>query len=150
MRSAIRFVSFSSVALVTLVACTYVPTASSGPQPADYEASLLKLTPAVVGQLRFSHYTQPVTDEQLLADTLSSNPILRTAFKDVQLKTRHNAKNVLVLVCSPDGQYAWLEDASWTKGSIDRKYLSPPWPNAEFTLPLPDENTSAAHSLGRP
>ena len=57
------------------------------------------------------------------------------------IMVRHNVKDVVILVCSPDGKYAWLEDASWTAGVVDHKwYLTNPPTPAEFTMD-PDQKS---------
>ena len=58
-------------------------------------------------------------------------------FKNVTFKVRHNATNLVLLVCSPDGKHALLEDASWTQFVDSRPYLSNPPAPAEFTITLP-------------
>ncbi len=97
-------------------------------------SSLPKLTSAVEALVRYPYPANPVLDDLLVAEAIKYKPELQKAFKGYPIKLRHDAKNVVVLVCSPDGKYAWLEDASWTLG-VDHQWfmVKPPMP-ADFTM----------------
>lgn len=48
---------------------------------------------------------------------------LRAAFQDVVVKIRHDEREAIVVVCSPDGKVAWLEEASW-KPFVDLRWYA--------------------------
>jgi hypothetical protein len=111
--------------------------APQGPHPGDLVTPLTKLTPAVEAQFRY-HPNGPVPDDRLVAEAMKNKPELQKAFDDLPIKVWHDDRYVVLLVCSPDGKYCWLEDASWTPNVVDRKcYECKPLPPAEFTLKPP-------------
>ncbi len=95
---------------------------------------LPKLTAAVEALVRYPDPANPVRDDQLVAEAIKDKPELQRAFKGYPIKVRHDAKNTVILVCSPDGQGALLEDASWTLGVDHMWYLVKPLPPADFTM----------------
>ena len=96
---------------------------------------LPKLTTAVDAIVRYPDPANPVRDDRLVQEAIKDKPELQKAFAGYPIKVRHNVKDVVILVCSPDGKYAWLEDASWTPGKVDHPwYLSTPPMPAEFTM----------------
>jgi hypothetical protein len=117
--------------LIVVAGCVTTPT-----QRAERLVTPLpKLTAAVDALVRYPDPAYPVPDDQLVAVAIKDLPGLQKAFAGYPIKVWHDAKNVVILVCSPDGKYAWLEDASWTAGVVDHKwYLSNPPTPAEFTM----------------
>ena len=116
--------------LLLLAGCATTPTQ----KPEDLVTPLTKLTSAVEALVRYPDPDNPVPDYRLVTEAIKDKPELQRAFRGLPIKVNHDARNVVLLVCSPDGKYAWLEDASWTLG-VDRKwYLSNPPRPAEFTL----------------
>ena len=97
-------------------------------------APLPKLTAAIQALVRYPDPDAPVPDDRLVAEAIKAKPELQRAFQGHPIKVRRDAKNVVVLISSPDGKYAWLEDASWTLG-VDHKWFqsTPPVP-ADFTM----------------
>ncbi len=122
-----------TVALLCMALAACVTTRS--PQPENLVTPLTKLTPAVQALIRYPDSSRPVPDARLVKEAVKNRPDLQRAFAGVPIKVRHDTKHVVLLVCSPDGKYAWLEDASWTPDRVDHKwYLSDPPHPAEFTL----------------
>lgn len=111
------------------------------PQPDNLVTPLPKLTSAVAALVRYPDPSNPVSDDRLLAEAIKDKPELQHAFQGVPIKVKHDAKNVVLLVCSPDGKYAWLEDASWTLGVDHKWYLSKPPLPAEFTMDPAQRNS---------
>jgi hypothetical protein len=103
---------------------------------------LPKLTSAIVAEIRYLDPDSPVPDDRLVTDALKDKPELQRAFAGYPLKVLHDTKNAVVLVCSPDGKWAWLEDASWTLGVDHEWYLSKPPLPAAFTMAPAQAKTS--------
>jgi hypothetical protein len=111
--------------------------------PKTLESRLPMLTNTVQGLL----YTPGITDDQLFSEAVKRQRTL-SMFPPRQVKIKHSGLNVVVLVTSPDGKNAWLEDASWTLDVVDREYYRdhPPRP-AEFTL---DPARAPADTMPKP
>lgn len=121
---------FASVWLLVAAGCATTSTR----QAERLVTPLPKLTAAVQAVVRYPDPANLVPDELLVAEAIKNKPELQRAFQGYPIKVRHDAKNTVILVCSPDGKWAWLEDASWTLG-VDRQwYLAKPPKSAEFTM----------------
>jgi hypothetical protein len=118
-----------AVCLLVVAGCT-----TTRQRAQELETPLTKLTPAVEALVRFPDPAAPVADDQLVNEAMRDKPELQRAFKGYPIKVRHDAKNTVILVCSPDGKWAWLEDASWTLGVDHKWYLVKPRMPAEFTM----------------
>ncbi len=127
-----RIVQFLLVSLWLIFAAGCVTTSSQRAE--RLVTPLPKLTSAVEALVRYPDPANPVSDDRLVAEAIKDKPELQRAFAGYPIKVRHDAKNTVILVCSPDGKWAWLEDASWTLGVDHKWYLvKPPMP-AEFTM----------------
>lgn len=89
-------------------------------QAKELEVPLMKLTPAAQAIVLWPE-NGPVPDDQIFNEAVKDKPELQAAFQGIPVKAKSYGKNVVVLVCSPGGGAAWLEDASWTPG-IDKKW----------------------------
>ena len=118
-----------AVYLLVVAGCT-----TTRQRAQELETPLTKLTPAVEALVRFPDPAAPVADDQLVNEAMRDKPELQRAFKGYPIKVRHDAKNTVILVCSPDGRWAWLEDASWTLGVDHKWYLVKPPVPADFTM----------------
>lgn len=118
-----------AVCLLVVAGCT-----TTRQRAQELETPLTKLPPAVEALVRFPDPAAPVADHQLVNEAMRDKPELQRAFKGYPIKVRHDAKNTVILVCSPDGRWAWLEDASWTLGVDHKWYLAKPPVPAEFTM----------------
>jgi hypothetical protein len=120
------------VSLWLIVAAGCVTTSSQRAE--RLVTPLPKLTSAVEALVRYPDPANPVPDERLVSEAIKDKPELQRTFAGYPIKVRHDAKNTVILICSPDGKSAWLEDASWTLG-VDHKWflVKPPMP-AEFTM----------------
>ena len=114
-----------------LTACCTVPKQN----PEKLVAPLNKLTPAVQAVIVWPEGGKPIPDNKILEEALKDKPELREAFQGIPIKIKQNGKDVIILVCSPDGKNAWLEDASWTTEGVDKEWykLDPSHP-CEFSL----------------
>jgi len=107
-------------------------------QPQELVSPLPRLTAAICAVVRYSSaVNERMSDKDLVLAALKDNPDLEEAFAGVPILLERDQKDVVVLVCSPDGHDAWLEDASWTAAHVDREWYpsNPPKP-AEFTIKL--------------
>jgi len=116
-------------------------------QAGNLVTPLPKLTTAVVAEIRYRDSGIPLRDDQLVADAIKDKPELQRAFAGYPIKVRHDTKNAVILVCSPDGKWAWLEDASWTLGVDHEWYWSKPSHSATFTLDPAQAKVSNAKKL---
>lgn len=93
-----------------------------------------KLTMAVQTVIVMPEGGSPVPDDRILEEAFRERPELVGAFYGLPILLKHNGRDVVLLVCSPDGKTAWIEDASWTPG-VDREWydLDPAHP-ALFSL----------------
>jgi|WetSurMetagenome_2_1015567.scaffolds.fasta_scaffold61606_3 hypothetical protein len=105
----------------------------------ELESSVPKLTTAIVAEVCDTDSGCKLSEDQLVENAMKGNPEFKRTFHDLKIKVKHNNEEVVVLICTPDGKYALIEDASWTLG-VDRKwYLSKTLPPAEFTIDFVQE-----------
>jgi 1-acyl-sn-glycerol-3-phosphate acyltransferase len=103
-------------------------------QPYELAPVVGKLTMAVQTVILFPEGGRPLPDAMILEAAFRERPELAGAFAGLPILVRHNGRDVVLLVCSPDGRNAWIEDASWTTG-VDREwYAIDPSRPAEFSL----------------
>jgi hypothetical protein len=124
-----------SASISVLVAVTVLLLACPPSQHPDaLVAPLMKLTHAIQAVVLYPEHGTPVPDDQLFETAVKDKPELRAAFQGLPVKIKHNERDVVVLVCSPDGKVGWLEDASWTV-PVDKKwYETDPKHPPVFTL----------------
>jgi hypothetical protein len=104
--------------------------------PEELVTDLPKLTRTIQSLLLYPDKEGPVSDDCLTSEAMRIEPEFQKEFNHVKIKIRHNTRNVVVLICSPDGKYAWLEDGSWTPYVDCKCYKYKPPRPAEFTLKL--------------
>jgi hypothetical protein len=96
--------------------------------PSVLEPSVLRLTRALHAEL--GH----VANDELVSATFQKKPELARDFQGYTIRAQSSGTNLVVLVCTEDGKYALLEDASWTP-YVDRKwYETEPRHPATFTI----------------
>jgi hypothetical protein len=79
-------------------------------------------TAAIVGTMRYANFPSDASDATLITKVLKDHPEWQEAFSATQIKLRRNGTNAIVLVCSPDGKHAWLEDSDRTPLKIEYKW----------------------------
>ncbi len=84
---------------------------------------LPQLTSAVEYLSRHPVSGKPMSDDQMVFEVYKKRPDLKDAFYAYPIKVGHKDKYVILLVCSKDGKYARLEDASWTPNRVDIKWF---------------------------
>jgi hypothetical protein len=72
----------------------------------------------------------------MLARVFAEKPELGKAFACVPIKVWHDDRDVVILVCSPDGKAAWYEDFSWTP-RVDHEWYGEVPPRAPVFSPIP-------------
>lgn len=107
------------VLLLCITACA-IPLKRTHPE--TLVTPLNKLMPAVQSVIVYPEDGKQVPDKMILEQVWKDNPELCNAFKQTHIDLKHDQKNVVILICSPDGKIAWLEDASWTPG-VDIKWF---------------------------
>jgi hypothetical protein len=96
--------------------------------PQELAGPVLRLTQALHAE------AGKVADDKLLATTFQKKPELERDFREYTVQTVSSGTNVVVLVCTLDGKYALIEDASWTP-YVDKKwYETEPQHAAQFTI----------------
>jgi hypothetical protein len=126
------------VATLLLTAC---PRRATAPRPPQTLVSPVRdLTRALRAEIRYSAASLPPTDDALLQSVLDRKPELARAFHGITVKLQRGAKEVVVLVCTPDGKNATLEDASWTPMVIDRNWYTDGQPHPCTFDPTLDPN----------
>jgi len=108
------------VVLLCLTACALPP---KRPCPQELVTPLNKLMPAVQSVFMWpDDEGTPLSDEKVLEQVLKDDPTLAAAFAHAHVQIRHDQANVVIMVCAPEDDRAWLEDASWTPG-VDIKWF---------------------------
>lgn len=113
-----------ALSLIVLFLCI---TACAIPLKRTHPESLItplnKFMPAVQSVvIDASEDGKQITNDMILEYAWKDNPELYNAFKQTHIDLKHDQKNVIILICSPDGNIGWLEDASWTPG-VDIKWF---------------------------
>jgi hypothetical protein len=116
-------------AVTALLAATLLLTACqrrvTTPRPSQTLASPVRdLTRALRAEIRYNTASLPPTDDALLQSVLARKPALARAFHGIPVTLNRGTTEVVVLVCTPDGKNATLEDASWTPMVIDRNWYT--------------------------
>ena len=121
------FVYSAAVAVIFCAGCCHLSNRQE--QLGDLLPLLTETIQGVV-----CYHEPPVPDGQLLQVATEEQPALKV-FANARVKIAHSDSKVVVLVCSPDGKYAWFEDASWTPGKVDKVWhRQRPLHPAEFSL----------------
>lgn len=88
---------------------------------ARMEKPLMNLTIAVQGALAYAPNKASLSAKEALEFAYQRNPELEKTFRKHSVHVRRDGKEVVLLVCSPDGKFALFEDASWTD-RLDRQW----------------------------
>ena len=111
--------------LLLVAACPKQERPLSPPQLAS---PVLRLTQALRAE------AGKVADDKLLATVFQKKPELEPNFRGYTVQTVSSGTNVVVLVCTLDGQYALIEDASWTPYVDKIWYETEPQHLAQFSI----------------
>jgi hypothetical protein len=117
-------------AFLVLAGCVAMNSA----QPFGLVPATSRLTMTIQVIINMPEGGRPVPDDKLLEEAFKERPELGDFFSGLPVLIKHNGRDVVILVCSPDGKHGWVEDASWTP-EVDREWydIDPSHP-AVFTL----------------
>lgn len=97
-------------------------------------SALTKLSAAVESMVRYKNPSSSWTDSELLSAATEHDPALLSNLGGYRLKVQSRNRHAIVLVCSPSGDRALLEDAGCT-GQMDRHCWQVP-SSCEFSLAI--------------
>jgi hypothetical protein len=120
---------------VLLVGCAHAASYNEE-QMYSLAAALSKLSRAVDSGVALRGAPEGLSEEELLDFATRDDPSLREPFVQHKLHVLRQGKNSAVLVCTPDGRRALLEDAGCT-GRFERHWWrEDPSKSCAFTLDL--------------
>lgn len=134
-----RKVAVGASILVTLALVLYV---ASGPllHPDDEAARmngikgpLSRLTQAVNSAVRYKKVPQGLSDLELLKFSTASNPALFEGLASYLIRIKQIGSETVLLLCSPDGKRALLEDISSTP-AVDKERWKSNDSGCDFTI----------------
>ncbi len=118
------------LAILLLLSCASM----NEPKPYELSQPLSRLTMTIQTIVLFPEGGEPLSDDRLIEAAWRERPELMGYFQGLPIRVRRSGTDVVVLLCSPDGRYAWMEDASWTPGvDLEWHEIDPKRP-AEFSL----------------
>ncbi len=127
---------FSFLVLLLLLFSSACAQARSDSEMNELASALTKVSSAVESTVRYKKTDGGERDMGLLTIATQHDPGLLDPFKGYALRAKSEAKHGVVLVCTPDGQTALLEDAGCTARMEAHHWkANPPLPCA-FTLDL--------------
>lgn len=99
-------------------------------------SALTKLSAAVESAVGFKDPPGELADAALVEFATRHDPTLRAPFEEYTLRTLRLYPHAAVLVCTPDGQQALLEDAGCSAALDQHRWKEKPPPPCEFTVDL--------------
>lgn len=123
---------------LVLAGCAVVPVGGPYTEATmmPLATDLTKLTAAVESTLLYAPLAARLADDQLLSSSVADDPGLLAPFRHYQLQVSRAAGHVALLVCSPDGRQALLEDAGCTAAMDRHRWRDQPPGPCTFTLDL--------------
>jgi len=110
--------------------------AQSETEMSELGSALTKLSSAVESTVRFKKQGEGLSEEQLLVLSTRHDPSLLAPFQGYRLHVLRESGHAAVLVCSPDGHIALLEDAGCTARMDQHHWNAYPKRPCRFTLDL--------------
>jgi hypothetical protein len=107
------------LALIVALALTGCATVNTEPFYSDHEmmttaVALTKVSAAVEANLRYGAPSEDLTDAEFLTRSVAHDPTLLKPFSEYRILATRQGNHAAMLVCSPDGTTALLEDAGCT------------------------------------
>lgn len=123
---------------LSLSVATYGCTAKSTTNDRYYQLAddVAQIAAKLDGCIKYENPPPGFSGKELIDYCTSRTPRLAKALDGYVVKVEHNSNNAILLVCSPDGSKALLEDTACTK-HFDHHH----WQNSVpcgFTLKLPE------------
>lgn len=98
--------------------------------------ALTKLSSAVDSEVVYGNMASPPTEQEILAAISERTPELLEPFGDYKLRVNVFSDMSSVLVCSPDGKTAILEDSGYTANIDKHVWKETPGAPCEHTVDL--------------
>jgi hypothetical protein len=99
-------------------------------------AALTKVSAAVEANLRYGAPSDALSDAEFLAQSVAHDPRLLQTLAAYQVKASRQGRHAEILVCSPDGAIALLEDAGCTAAMDRHRWREEPKSPCTFTIDL--------------
>lgn len=99
-------------------------------------SALTKLSAAVESAVGFKDPPAAISDADLIVFATQHDPTLRAPFAGYRLRVLRRDPHAAVLVCTPDGQRALLEDAGCSAALDTHRWKDAPPTPCEFTVDL--------------
>lgn len=118
-----------------LFGCASAQARSEG-EMNELGSALTKLSSSVESTVRYKKQGAGLSDEQLLLLSTQHDPAILEPFQGYYLRVLRQGGHSAVLVCTPDGSTALLEDAGCTARMEQHHWRKIPERPCEFTLNL--------------
>lgn len=111
----------ATIAALALAGCVSLATGQtvSEEEMMTSAAVVTKVSAAAEANLRYGSPSDALSDAEFLAQSVAHDPGLLAPLSAYQVKATRQAGHTAILVCSPDGATALLEDAGCT-AMLDR------------------------------
>jgi hypothetical protein len=123
------------ICLLMTAGCAHIASVDAE-QMYGLASALTKLSAAVESAVGFKDPPAGITDAGLVEFATQHDPTLRTPFEGYTLRTLRRDPHAAVLVCTPDGKRALLEDAGCSAALDKHRWKDDPPTPCEFTLDL--------------
>ena len=124
-----------AICLLVTTGCVHAASVDAE-QMYGLASALTKLSAVVESAVGFKDPPPGLTDAGLVAFATQHDPTLRVPFEGYTLRTLRRDPHAAVLVCTPDGTRALLEDAGCSAALDKHRWKDDPPTPCEFTLDL--------------
>lgn len=134
---------FSILILVVLILGGCITEPVGNEEMYRLGSALTKLSASVESTVRYKDVPEGITDNELLVIATRHDPLLLQPFAEYKLRVNREDRHAIVLVCTPDGGRALLEDAGCSKELDAHHWQSQTSKTCEFTITA--QRACAAH-----
>jgi hypothetical protein len=129
-----KFKGLTVVVYLLVSACVFSQEQTLSDEMFVKAAELRKLAAAVQVIVRFDDASSTLSDDDVLRQATAHDPMLLSAFDNFKVRLDRRNKQAVLLICSPSGTQALLEDAACT-GAFEAHHwkANPPLP-CDFTV----------------
>jgi hypothetical protein len=131
----LRGLSVIAVLLALIAGCAHAASVDDE-QMYRFASALTKLSAAVESAVGFKDPPAGLTDTDLIVFATQHDPTLRAPFDVYTLRVLRWDPHAAVLVCTPDGRQALLEDAGCSAALDKHRWKDTPPTPCEFTVDL--------------